>query len=171
VSSVATPRLLQVAVSTSITLRVAVQGDPGGRPLLLLPGYVDSWYSYSRVLAALPAHLRAYVIDLRGHGGSSKPGCCYRVDDLAGDVIDCLGVMGVERVTLVGHSGSCFVARHVALTRPDIVEGLVFLAAPLVLDGERLRPFRDQLLTFADSVEAGFVREFQLGAAERSLAE
>ena len=36
-------------------LRYAEQGDPAGEPLILLHGYTDSWYSYSRLLLPYPA--------------------------------------------------------------------------------------------------------------------
>jgi len=55
----------------------------------------------------LPARYHAYAPDQRGHGDSERPACCYRVDDFAADVVAFLDAVGVERVTLIGHSGSC----------------------------------------------------------------
>jgi non-heme chloroperoxidase len=84
----------------------AEQGDPGGAPIVFLPAYTDSWFSYSRVLPLLPARYHAYALDQRGHGDSERPACCYAVEDFAGDVVAFLDAVGIERASLVGHSGS-----------------------------------------------------------------
>jgi hypothetical protein len=36
-------------------------GDPGGAPIIFLPAYSDSWFSYSRVLSLLSVRYHAYV--------------------------------------------------------------------------------------------------------------
>ena len=48
----------------------AEQGDPGGAPIIFLPAYTDSWFSYSRVLPLLSGHYHAYALDQRCHGDS-----------------------------------------------------------------------------------------------------
>jgi pimeloyl-ACP methyl ester carboxylesterase len=54
--------------------------------------------------------------------------CCYTVDldlaDLAADTVAFLDATGIQRATLVGHSGSCFTARPMAVTHPERVVGL-----------------------------------------------
>jgi non-heme chloroperoxidase len=69
----------------------------------------------------------------RGHGDSQKPAVGYRVEDFAADVVPLLDGLGIERAVLVGHSGSCLVARRVAIDRPDRVAGLVLEASPTTL--------------------------------------
>jgi non-heme chloroperoxidase len=124
------------------------QGDPGGEAIVLLPAYADSWFSYSRLLPLLSTRQHAYAVDQRGHGDSERPACCYTVDDFAADAVAFLDAVGQERATLVGHSGSCFVARRVGV--------LEFQAAVHALQ---------------DPVPADFVREFQAAAAHVPLPE
>jgi pimeloyl-ACP methyl ester carboxylesterase len=50
----------------------------------------------------------AYALDQRGHGDSERPDCCYAVEDFAGDVVAFLDAVGIERASLVGHSGSAW---------------------------------------------------------------
>ena len=82
----------------------------------MLPGPTDSWRSYQPVLELLPAWVRAVAVSQRGHGESDKPETGHRVEDFAADVVSLLDALHVERAVLVGHSGSCLVARRVALT-------------------------------------------------------
>jgi alpha/beta hydrolase fold len=112
-------RFATTRLASGPQVHYAEQGDSGGEPIVFLPGYTDSWFSYSRVLPLLPARYHAYAVDQRGHGDSERPDCCYTVEDFAADVVAFLDAVGVERATLVGHSASCLVARRVAEAHPS----------------------------------------------------
>lgn len=124
-----------VALASGLTLSCAAQGEPSGPALVLLPGPTDSWLSYERVLVRLPRTIRATAVSQRGHGDSDKPATGYRVEDFAADVVPLLDALGIERAVLAGHSGSCLVARRVAIDRPERVAGLVLEASPTTLRG------------------------------------
>ncbi len=124
-------RFAIMGLASGPQLHYAEQGDRGGEPIVFLPAYTDSWFSYSRGLPLLPPRYHAYAVDQRGHGDSERPDCCYTVEDFAGDVVAFLDAVGVGRATLVGHSGSCFTPRRVAVTHPERVVGLVLIGAPL----------------------------------------
>jgi non-heme chloroperoxidase len=126
-------RFATTRLATGLQVHYAEQGDPDGETILFLPACADSWFSYSRMLPLLPARFHAFALDQRGHGDSERPSCCYTVDDLAADAVAFLDDAGIERATLVGHSGSCFTARRVAVTHPERVVGLVLIGAPLSL--------------------------------------
>ena len=46
-------KFADVNLKTGVRLRYAEQGDPNGQPVILLHGYTDSWFSFSRVLPLL----------------------------------------------------------------------------------------------------------------------
>ncbi len=48
-----------------------VVGPDNGLPLLLIPGQMESWQGYKRVLPELSQHFQVFVPDLRGHGKST----------------------------------------------------------------------------------------------------
>jgi non-heme chloroperoxidase len=133
----------------------AEQGDPAGEPILFLPAYADSWFSYSRVLALLPGRYHAYALDQRGHGDSERPACCYTIEDFAADAVAFLDAVGVERATLVGHSGSAFTARQVAQTHPERLRRLV--AESLKLPARVWRDALDGVVAFDDTTDLGRV--------------
>ena len=158
-------------LATGPQVHYAEQGDPDGETILFLPAYADSWFSYSRVLPLLPARFHAFALDQRGHGDSERPACCYTVDDLAADTVAFLDAAGIERATLVGHSGSCFTARRVAVTHPERVAGLVLIGAPLSLAKPAVLAFQATVHALEDPVPAQFAREFQAGAVHVPLPE
>src|SRR5512138_1997682 len=49
-----------------------VVGPDNGLPLLLIPGQMESWQGYKRVLPELSSRFQVFAPDLRGHGGSSR---------------------------------------------------------------------------------------------------
>ena len=132
--------VVQATVSTATlesgwALSYAEQGDSSRPAVVLLPGPTDSWLSYEPVLARLPESVRAIAVSQRGHGDSDKPATGYRVEDFAADVLLFLDALGIERAVLAGHSGSCLVARRVAIDQPERVAGLVLEASPTTLHG------------------------------------
>src|SRR5690606_2219565 len=63
----------RIRLATGVELHVAEAGPATGVPVVFLHGITDSWYSWSRVLAQLPAGVRAIVPTQRGHGDSERP--------------------------------------------------------------------------------------------------
>jgi non-heme chloroperoxidase len=164
-------RFATTRLATGPQVHYAEQGDPGGETTIFLPAYADSWFSYSRVLPLLPARYHAYALDQRGHGDSERPAGGYTVEDLAADAVAFLDAAGIERATLVGHSGSCLTARRVAVTDPDRVAGLVLIGAPLSLAKPAVLAFQAAVHALEDPVAAQFVRRFQAGAVHVPLPE
>jgi non-heme chloroperoxidase len=165
-------RFATARLATGLKVHYAEQSDPGGEPIVFLPAYADSWFSYSRVLPLLPIRYHAFALDQRGHGDSERPACCYTIDDFAADALAFLDAVGVERVTLVGHSGSAFTARRVAVTNPERVARLVLSGSPAgSLPRQVAAGLQATTRALADPVPAEFVREFQAGAAHVPLPE
>jgi pimeloyl-ACP methyl ester carboxylesterase len=130
-----TPAVSTITVASGVTLSYAATGD-GPHPVVLLPGPTDSWPSYKPVLDELPLWIRAIAVSQRGHGDSDKPATGYQVKDFATDAVALLDALGIERAVVSGHSGSCLVARRVAIDHPERIAGLVLEASPTTLVGD-----------------------------------
>src|SRR5262245_26539696 len=63
-----TLRFADAHLSTGVRLRYAESGDPAGRPIILLHGYTDSWFTFTRVLPYFDPGWHVYIPDQRGHG-------------------------------------------------------------------------------------------------------
>ena len=157
------PRFADIQLSTGIRMHYAEQGTALGEPIILLHGYSDSWFSFSRVLAPLARERRVYALDLRGHGGSDQPANGYHMRDLAADVIAFMDAKRIVRATLIGHSMGSFVAQQAALAAPNRVSHLVLVGsatAPRDMDG--MGELDQAVRALRDPVPEAFAREFQL---------
>lgn len=152
----------RVTLPSGLTLSYARQGDAVDPAVLLLPGPADSWRSYQPVLDQLPRQTQAVAVSQRGHGESDKPDTGYGVDDFAADVVPLLDALGIARAVLAGHSGSCLVARRVALDQPDRVAGLFLEASPTTLrDDPQLAGSVESVVSeLEDPITPDFARSF-----------
>lgn len=160
-----------VTLASGLALSCADQGDGSGPVMLLLPGPTDSWRSYEHLFDLLPPDVRVIAVSQRGHGQSGKPATGYRVEDFAEDVVPFLDALGVERAVLAGHSGSCLVARRVALDSPDRVAGLVLEASPMTLreDARLLRFVRSVVSQLEDPISPDLARSFVVDTSSQRV--
>jgi pimeloyl-ACP methyl ester carboxylesterase len=160
-------------LSTGLRVHYAEQGDREGEPIVFLHAYVDSWFSYSRVLPLLSSEYHSFAPDQRGHGDSDKPQCCYTADDYAADVDAFMEAVGIEKATLVGDSSGGLIAQRVALDYPHRVSRLVLIGSPTTLvNNEAVRELGEQMLAgLEDPIPPEFVREFVLGTVHDPLPE
>src|SRR5687768_13620888 len=117
--------LSHVRLSNGITLHFAAQGPTTGPAVMMLHGFTDSWFSFSRVLPRLPADMRVIAPDMRGHGDSERPPLGYQLADLADDVLRLMDTLQIPKAVLVGHCMGSFVARKVYELAPERVSRLV----------------------------------------------
>src|SRR5918997_7023938 len=160
-------------LSTGLWVHYAEQGDREGEAIVFLHAYVDSWFSYSRVLPLLSPFYHAFAPDQRGHGNSDKPQCCYTADDYAADVDAFMEAVGIEKATLVGDSSGGLIAQRVALDYPHHISRLVLIGSPTTLvNNEAVRELGEQMLAgLEDPIPPEFVREFVLGTVHDPLPE
>lgn len=161
----------RITLASGLTLSCADRGDASGPAVLMLPGPTDSWRSYKPVLDLLPDGIRAIAVSQRGHGESGKPESGYRVEDFAADVVALLDALNVERAVVVGHSGSCLVARRVALDHPSRVAGLILEASPTTLrDNAQLLRFVESVSELEDPISPDFARSFVVDTSSENVA-
>ena len=94
-------------------------GDPNGTPVVLIHGYTDNARDWVPLIPYLSKHFHLIVVDLRGHGRSSKPDCCYTLPDFAYDIVLLLDTLGVRQADIVGHSLGSMIAQVFAEDWPE----------------------------------------------------
>jgi 3-oxoadipate enol-lactonase len=114
----------RVAADAGISLAYEVSGDPGAPPMVLVHGLGERATSWRPVIPAFAARFRVFALDMRGHGDSDWPGI-YSFPLMCGDLVAALDGLGLDKVTLVGHSMGGAVAFMVATRHPDRVERLI----------------------------------------------
>ncbi|CAM5330928.1 alpha/beta fold hydrolase [Streptomyces atroolivaceus] len=104
-----------------------VEGE--GPAILLVHGIGDSSATWAEVIPGLARRHTVIAPDLLGHGASDKPRADYSVAAYANGVRDLLGVLGIERATLVGHSLGGGVAMQFAYQYPEHTDRLILVSA------------------------------------------
>jgi pimeloyl-ACP methyl ester carboxylesterase len=112
------------------TLAYVELGNPAGKPTLLIHGYTDNSRSWS-LLAPHLAERRLLAIDLRGHGKSEAPDCCYSYLDYSNDAALFLAAMGVEKADIIGHSLGSLTGQVLAAQHPDKVDHLILISSTI----------------------------------------
>jgi pimeloyl-ACP methyl ester carboxylesterase len=158
-------RFARVRLANGLQLHYADEGDIDGHVILLLHGWPDSWYTFSRLLKLLPRSIRSIAVDLRGFGESDSPEESYEIRDFAEDVVSFMDALSIERASIVGHSMGSFVARSVALSHPHKVDRLVLIGSGLSSGSPALEEAQAVVANLEDPVPEDFVREFQSGSA------
>ncbi|HEY0449906.1 MAG TPA: alpha/beta fold hydrolase [Actinophytocola sp.] len=100
-----------------------------GPALLLVHGISDHSGTWLPLLSSLAERYTVIAPDLLGHGASDKPRADYAAAAYACGLRDLLGVLDVERVTVVGHSLGGGVAMQFAYQFPERCERLVLVSS------------------------------------------
>ncbi len=100
-----------------------VQGS--GPALLLLHGLGCDSSTWLPVMPELARHFTVIAPDLLGHGESDKPDADYSLGGYANGMRDLLTVLGIDRVTVIGHSFGGGVAMQFAYQFPERTERVV----------------------------------------------
>jgi pimeloyl-ACP methyl ester carboxylesterase len=109
--------------------RVSYRRAGSGPALLLLHGITDSSATWEGVAPALADHFTLIAPDLLGHGESATPRGDYSLGAHASGARDVLTALGIERVTVVGHSLGGGIAMQFAYQFPERCERLVLVSS------------------------------------------
>jgi len=124
-------------------LRAAVEGE--GPLVIMVHGFPESWYSWRHQIGPIAqAGYQVAAIDVRGYGGSDKPGdvAAYSMQELTGDVAGVAEAMAPgEKAILIGHDWGAPIVWNTALTRPDVISAVAGLSVPYT--GVPKRPFTE----------------------------
>src|SRR3954466_15458652 len=99
-----------------------------GPALLLLHGLGCDHTTWLPVIATLSRRFTVIAPDLLGHGRSAKPRADYSLGGYANGMRDLLTVLGIDKVTVVGHSFGGGVAMQFAYQFPERTERMVLVA-------------------------------------------
>jgi pimeloyl-ACP methyl ester carboxylesterase len=117
--------------ANGIRLHYVIAGQ--GEPVLLLPGWPQTWFAYRHMIPLVVAAGRqVYVLDPRGLGDSEKPATGYDLDTAAEDVHAFIQAAGLARpggIDIVGHDVGTFIAYALAWAHPADVRRLVLSEA------------------------------------------
>lgn len=101
-----------------------------GNPLILLPGWPQTWWSYRQVMPSLAERYSVIAVDLRGMGDSDKPEKGYTKKNMATDILELIVALGYDKVHIAGHDIGASVAYSFAVNYSEIINKLILLDTP-----------------------------------------
>ena len=111
-----------------------VEGGSGA-PILLIPGWPQSWYAWRLVMPLLAASGRRVIaIDPRGMGDSDKPASGYDMKTVAADLhafADALGLRDDGALDVAGHDIGTWIGHAYAADWPGDIRRLALFDAAL----------------------------------------
>ncbi len=159
------------------TLRVPVPGAEiavhvagEGPELVLLHGIGSNASSWLPVVSELSAEFRLAMLDMRGHGQSSRPERGYLISDYARDLDAVLTALGLDRPLILGHSLGGMTALEWATTHPDRARGLAIEDSPMTRGGDGVAELFDGWITLSqmtvDEADAYYAEHYPEWSAE-----
>ncbi len=110
-----------------VQLHYVIGGN--GPPLVLLHGWLTTWYEWRRVMPELAKNHTIIAPDIRGEGDSSKPVDGYDKKTAAEDIYQLVRQLGYQQFDLVGHDIGGMLAYSLAATHRHAVRRLVIVDA------------------------------------------
>lgn len=123
-----------------------------GEPLVLLPGWPETWWTFHKIMPALAAQHTVVAVDLRGMGTSSKPADGYDKKTMAKDIYELVKSLGYDKTTVAGHDIGSAVAFAYAENYPQATDKLVMLELPHPDDSLLSFPLLPAQGTFGDKL-------------------
>lgn len=101
-----------------------------GAPVLLIPGWPQTWYAWRHVMQALAAQgFQAIAVDPPGTGFSDRPDTGYDTGAIAQTLHRTMLALGHARYQVAGHDVGMWVAYALASDQPQAVQSLALTEA------------------------------------------
>jgi pimeloyl-ACP methyl ester carboxylesterase len=106
----------------------------------MISGLGSTKGSWTDAIQRLSSHYRTLAIDNRDAGENGRETEPYSISDMADDTAAFLHAMRIEHASVMGSSMGGFIALHLALTYPLLVDKLVLVGTSARLRGEVAAP-------------------------------
>jgi len=156
----------QIALSTGVTLNVALAGDPANPAVVLLHGFPESHRTWRAIAPKLEDDFYLVMPDQRGFGASDRPqeAEAYSTNALVGDIFALAEALALERFALVGHDWGG------AISWPAALSGDPRLIALAVINAPHPLIFQKSLIDDPAQRDASqYINAFRIPGFERSI--
>jgi len=124
-----------------------------GSPVVLLPGWPETWWSWHKIMPELASNHTVIALDIRGMGASDKPADGYEKKALAKDVHELVKALGYKKVDVVGHDIGSMVAFAYAANFPEATRKVAMLDVPHPDADLAKWPLLPTVGTFGDKID------------------
>jgi pimeloyl-ACP methyl ester carboxylesterase len=104
-------------------------GNLTGPPVVMVHGYTDTARDWVPMLPDVSKRFHLFLVDIRGHGQSSKPECCYSRLDFAYDIKLLMDVLHVQTADFIAHSLGTIIIQTFAEYWPERTGRIVLISS------------------------------------------
>ena len=139
--------------------------------LVILHGFLGSGKAFKPLIQSLTPFCNPVTIDLLGHGNTKGAELHYRFStkEQVADLVKLIGEQLRAPLFLYGYSMGARLALHIALSRPDLLEGLILESGTFGIEHETERQARQSHdASLADQI-VGNYRSFLMSWRDKPL--
>ncbi|HAQ06090.1 MAG TPA: alpha/beta hydrolase [Bacillus bacterium] len=114
-----------------------------GKPIVMIHGFAGSKLYWEGIIPELSKNSRVIALDLPGHGDSNMGAEKYSIEDIAGMIREFLDELGLEKVTMFGHSLGGYITLAFAEQYPEYLNGFSIIHSTAAQDSEEAKSGRD----------------------------
>lgn len=114
-----------------------------GKPIVLIHGFAGSKLYWEKVLLGLSEYNRVIAIDLPGHGKSTMGVEKYSIEDMADLIKGLQNQLGLEKVTMFGHSLGGYITLAFAEKFPQYLNGFSLVHSTANPDSDEAKAGRE----------------------------
>jgi pimeloyl-ACP methyl ester carboxylesterase len=151
----------QYATVNGVRLHYVEGGS--GMPLICLPGWPQTWYSYHPVATELAKAYRVIIVDIRGMGSSEKPESGYDKKTMATDILELIQQLELTKVHIMGHDIGGMIAMSFAFNYPEFTKKLIVLDGSHPSEGMMQMPLMPAAGTFTEKMDANMPYAWWMG--------
>ena len=122
-------------------IEINYQEAGAGFPLILIHGLNGDLTGWALVLPEFSKHYRTIALDVRGHGGTSKPDQPYSIQGFSEDFYAFMNRLKIPKAHILGLSMGGAIAQQFALDHPEMIQSLVLVSTFSHIDEQAYRAF------------------------------
>lgn len=103
-----------------VSLHYTDTGNPAGKPIIIMHGYGCNVTTVRSIATILEPGMRVINVDLPGHGESDEPPEIWGVEEYTQNIEHLIEHLGLEKVSLLGHSFGGRIGILLASRHPEI---------------------------------------------------
>ncbi len=112
-----------------------------GYPFILVHGLNGDLTGWVLIMPEFSKHYRAVALDVRGHGGTSKPDPPYSIKGFSEDLHEFLRKLRIPKAHILGLSMGGAIAQQFALDHPEMIRSLILVSTFSYVDEHARRAF------------------------------
>ena len=122
-------------------LEVNYEEAGAGFPLVLVHGLNGDLTGWALIMPEFFKHYRTVAMDVRGHGGTSKPDQPYSIKGFSEDLYEFMQKLGIPKAHLFGLSMGGAIAQQFALDHPEMIRSLILVSTFSYVDNHARQAF------------------------------